>query len=92
MLDIRNLVIDHAAGKDPIRIKALSKHMTLEAAEVIFDNCWRSMEDFLIIFALDNLEPSIDITILQTKEYVENKDHGERFGWFDTGVVSIDTS
>lgn len=82
MIDVRNNAIDHAAGKDPTLIKELEQNMTLEAVEKIFDNCWRAIEDFLIVFSTDKTDPKYGHVILELIEYKQDKNHQHRFGWF----------
>lgn len=82
MLNVRNNAIDHAAGKDSALLKQLEQNMTLEAVEKIFDNCWRAIEDFLAVFAVDKTELKYGHTILELSEYRQDKNYKHRFGWF----------
>jgi len=82
MLNIRNNLIDHAAGKDQSLLKQLEQNMTLEAVEIIFDNCWRAIEDFLAIFAVDKTDQKYGHAILELSEYRQDENYQHRFGWF----------
>jgi len=82
MISVRNDAIDHAAGKDREIIKELQKSMNLEETEKIFDNCWKSIEDIILMFALDKTDEKYGQRILELKEYRLNPDHPERLGWF----------
>lgn len=82
MVTTRNNLIDHAAEKDAVLIQVLRQHMSLDAAEKIFDNCWRSIEDYLLVFAVDKTDPKYGHRILELQEYRENKDNPKRVGWF----------
>lgn len=82
-IEVRNILINHGAGKDPKKIKDLECALTLESAEIIFENCWRCIEDILAIFADDILDPRLGIQILNLKEYTEDKNVSERFGYFE---------
>lgn len=83
LIGVRNNIIDHKVGKDPAFIERLSRFLNLETAEIMFENCWKSMEDFLIVFANDITNPKYGLKILELTEYKNNKNHPERFGWFD---------
>ena len=56
--------------------------MNLDFAEIVFDNCWRAIEDLLAIFANDKTDPKYGMAILELKEYRDNKNNLQRFGWF----------
>lgn len=83
MVDVRNDVIDHKAGKNPERVKHLSNFLNLECVETLSDNCWRTMEDIMVALAEDKTEPIYGMKILEITAYHTNKDHPERFSWFD---------
>jgi len=86
LIGVRNNVIDHKAGKDPDIIKQLSVFLTLENVEILFDNCWRSVEDFLAAFAVDKTDSKYGMKIQELVEYRKNKTHDHRFGWFDASL------
>ena len=69
-------------GKDDSEIKRLSALLNLENAEVCFDNCWRTIEDYLIIFAAGKTDSKYGMKILELQEYKQNKNHPERVRWF----------
>lgn len=81
MIEIRNNAINHAANKDPIVLKNLEQYMALESVDIIFDNCWRTMEDLLFIFAVDKMDPKFGMEMIELPEYHLNINHPERFGW-----------
>lgn len=82
MINVRNNAIDHAAGKDSTLLKQLEQNMTLEAVEKIFDNCWRAIEDFLAVFAVDKTDLKYGYAIFELSEYRQDKNYQHRFGWF----------
>ena len=82
LIDVRNNVIDHAANKDPQVLRDLEQNMTLDSVEKVFDNCWRAMEDYLAVFAIDKTDSKYGSEILELLEYRQSKDHPQRFGWF----------
>lgn len=83
LVQVRNNVIDHKAGKNPIIVEKLSSFLTLKNAEILFDNCWKSIEDFLVIFAIDKVDPKYGMKIQELTEYKNNNEYEHRFGWFD---------
>jgi|GEM_PF-6010590 len=83
MIAVRNNVIDHQAGKDPVVISRLSNFLNLNTVEVLFENCWKTMEDFLVVFADSLTDPKYGMKILELSAYAKNKNNPERFGWFD---------
>ena len=82
MIQVRNDVIDHAAGKDKERVRELEMNLTLERVEVVFDNCWRAIEDIILLFILDKTDDKYGSQLLELSEYRADKDNLERFGWF----------
>jgi len=82
MLNVRNNAIEHAAGKDNTLLKQLEQNMTLDAVENIFDNCWRAIEDFLAVFAIDSTDPKYGHFICELSEYKQDENYRHRFGWF----------
>jgi len=82
MVDVRNDLIEHAGGKDRSKIKFLESYMDLDSAETIFEHCWRRMEDFLFVLAVDKIDPNFGHTIGELKEYKQDENHRERFRWF----------
>jgi len=82
MTQVRNQAIEHAADSEPTLKKELEQNMTLEIAEAIFDNCWRAIEDYLIVFVIDKINPIYGHTILELPEYRQDKNYPQRFGWY----------
>jgi len=83
MVSVRNNVIDHQAGKNPVIISRLSSFLNVDTVEVLFENCWKTIEDFLVIFADALTDPKYGMKILELQIYKQNKNNSERFGWFD---------
>lgn len=82
IISVRNDVIDHAGEKDRERIKELEKGLTLQYAESLFDNCWRAIEDAILLFVLDRYDKKYGHQLLELEAYRTDKNHLKRFGWF----------
>jgi hypothetical protein len=55
--------------------------MNLESAEIIFDNCWKAIEDFLFVFSKDIIDTKDGIELSELPEYIQNEDYPKRFCW-----------
>jgi len=82
LVQVRNNVVDHKGGKDIVLVKKLEKYLTLENAEAIFDNCWRLVEDMLLVFSLNFIDKRTGIALLEINEYRADRNHPQRVGWF----------
>lgn len=82
MIAVRNIAIDHAGDKGREEVEEMEKRLTPEDAETIFDNCWRAIEDTIIIFVLDKYDEKYGHQLLELAQYRADKNHHERFGWF----------
>lgn len=82
LFDVRNEAIEHSGKIGPEELKRLESYMDLPTAEVMFDNSWRRVEDFLGVFANDIFGEMGGLKLFEIKEYQENRNHPVRFGWF----------
>jgi len=81
MISVRNNAIDHSAGQDKNLVKSLEAKMTLEIVELIFDNCWRAIEDCMYFLAVSNVDPKYGMFIWELQEYKQNRNSPHRFVW-----------
>lgn len=82
MTDVRNVLIEHTSGKPEAKIEELNPYLTPDNAAVLFDNCWRTMEDYLLVFTKDLIDPKYGMELLELQEYRQDKNYPQRVGWF----------
>lgn len=81
MIDVRNIAIEHTLDKDRELIQMLEKEKNLQTVEIMFDNCWRAIEDYLKLFVLDKIKEDGAMRLYEIHEFIKNKDSLQRFEW-----------
>lgn len=82
IIDVRNIIIEHRSGKPEAKIEELKPYLTPNNAAMLFDNCWRAIEDYFLVFTKNLVDPKYGMELLELHEYQQNKNHHQRVGWF----------
>ena len=90
---VRNRLIEHQSKKTEQELEDLQGFVSLEVVEKLFEVCWQTIEEILLVLVLDRIDPNYAMELLEAQEYEENKNCSERISWgWKPGRKPVDSS